>query len=63
MVVGLPPLSSFVMAMFQAGLFARLCGLNPDSPVASTTFIAIYRFVLATLVVGHQKQRSQSSET
>jgi len=55
MVVGLPPLSSFVMAMFQAGLFARLCGLNPDSPVASTTFIAIYRFVLATLVVGHQK--------
>ena len=52
---GFPPLSSFVMVMFQTGLFARLCGLNPDSPVSSTAFVANSRFVLSTLLVGHQK--------
>ena len=63
MAAGFPPLSSFVMVMFQARLFARLCGLNPDSPVVSTAFIANSRFVLATLLVGHQKQRSESNKT
>jgi len=42
------------MVMFQAGLFARLCGLNPDSPVASTALIADSRFVLATLLTNKQ---------
>jgi len=26
------------MVIFQGRLFARLCGLNPDSPVESTAF-------------------------
>jgi len=50
--------SSFIIVCHShvsAGLFARLCGLNPDSPVASTAFIANSRFVLATFLVGHQK--------
>ena len=44
---GIPPLSPFVMVMFKERPFARLCALNPDSPVASTAFVANYRFVPA----------------
>jgi len=33
-------LSSFIMVMFQGRLITRLCALNPDSPRASTAFIA-----------------------
>jgi len=42
---------------------ARLCALNPDSPTASTAFVANIRFVPACLLVGRQKLRSESSET
>ena len=42
-----PPLSSFVMVMFQGRIFSRLCGLNPDSPGVSTAFLANSRFVPA----------------
>jgi len=52
---GFPPLSSFVMVMFQGRPLARLCALNPDSPVASTTFVANSRFVAADLPIGRQK--------
>ena len=55
MAAGFPPLSSFVMVMFQGRLFARLCGLNPDSPGANTAFLANSRFVPASLPVGRQK--------
>jgi len=30
-----PPLSLFVMVMFQERLFPSLCALNPDSPAAN----------------------------
>jgi len=43
---------SFVMVMFQRRPFARLCGLNPDSPTASTAFVANSCFVPANLPVG-----------
>jgi len=39
-VAGFTPLPSFAMVMFQGRLFARLCGLNPDRPGASTAFVA-----------------------
>jgi len=51
------------MIMFQERLFARLRVLNPDSPAASTAFVANSRFVPATLPLGRQKLRSESSET
>ena len=63
MVAGFPPLSSFLMVMFQGRLFPHLLALNPDSPAASTTFVANSRFVAASLPGGRQKQRSESSET
>jgi len=50
-----PPLSSFVMVMFQGRPFLRLCELNPDSPAATTVFVANSTFVAATLAVGRQK--------
>ena len=56
-------MSSFAVVMFQGRLFPRLCALNLDSPAASTAFVANSRFVAATLHVGRQKQRSESSET
>jgi len=34
-----PPLSSFVMVMFQGRLFPPLRRLNPHSPGASTAFL------------------------
>jgi len=37
--------------------------LNPDSPEASTAFLANSRFVPASLPVGRQKKRTESSET
>jgi len=43
------------MVMFQGRLFARLCGLNPVSPGASTAFVADSPFVPASLSVGRQK--------
>jgi len=49
--------------MFVGKLFAYLCGLNPDSPAASTVFVANFGFVPATLPVGRRKQSSESSET
>jgi len=57
------PLSPFVMVMFQGRLFTHLIGLNPDSTRASTAFLADSRFVPASLPVGRQNQRSESSET
>jgi len=55
LVAGFPPLSSFVMVMFQGRPLDCLCALNSDSPAASTTFAAKSRFVPATLLVGLQK--------
>ena len=55
LVAGFPPVSSFDMVMFQGRLFARLCGLNPESPGASTAFVANSRFVPASRPVGRQK--------
>jgi len=55
MVAIFPPLSSFVMAMFQGRLLPRLCALNPDSPTASTAFVANSHFVVASPLVGRQK--------
>jgi len=43
------------MVMFQGRPLDRLCALNPDSPAASTTFVAKSHFVPATLPVGRQK--------
>jgi len=43
------------MVMLQVRLFLRLCGLNPDSPGASTAFVANYRFVPGSLPVVRQK--------
>ena len=43
-----PPLSSFVMVMFQRRPFARLCALNTDSPAASTAFEVNSHFVPAS---------------
>jgi len=43
------------MVMFNGRLFVHLCGLNPDSSVPSTAFVANFRFVQATLPVGRQK--------
>jgi len=53
-VVEFPPLSSFVVIMFQGRLFARVGGLKPDSPAASTAFVANSRFVPASFPVGRQ---------
>jgi len=52
-VAGFPSLSLFGMIMFQGRLFTHLCGLNPDSPGASTAFVANFAlfqlaFLLAT---------------
>ena len=44
---GIPSLSLFVMVMFEGRTLARLCVLYPDGPVASTAFVANYRFVPA----------------
>ena len=55
MAAGFPPLLSFVTLMFQGRPFPCLCALNPDSPVASTAFVANSRFVPATLLFGRQK--------
>ena len=49
--------------MFVGKLFAHLCGLNPDSPAASTALDVDSRFVPASLPVGRRKQSSESSET
>jgi len=46
---------SLVVVMFQGRLFTRLCGLNPDTPGASTAFLPNSRFVPACLPVGRQK--------
>jgi len=54
-VAAYPPLSSFLMVMFQGRLFVRLCEFNPDNPLASTAFVANSRFVPTNLPVGHQK--------
>jgi len=43
------------MVMFQGRPFLRLCELNPDSPAATTVFVANSTFVAATLAVGRQK--------
>jgi len=51
---GFPPLLSFVMVMFQERLFTRLRSLNPDSPGASTTFLANFHFVPGSFPVGCQ---------
>ena len=50
-----PPSLFFVMVMFQGKPFPHFCALNPDSPAASTAFVANSRFVVAALPVGHQK--------
>ena len=55
MVAGFLPLSSFVMFMSHRRLFIHLCGLNPDSPAASTALDVDSRFVPASLPVDHQK--------
>ena len=55
MAAGFLPLSSFVMFMSQGRLFTHLCGLNPDSPAASTALDVDSRFVPASLPVDHQK--------
>jgi len=52
MAAGFPPLSLFVIVMVQGRPFPCLCALNPDSPAASTAFVANYCFVPATLPVG-----------
>jgi len=52
---GFPPVSSFVMIMFQGMPLDRLRALNPDRPAESTTFVANSRFVAASLPVGRQK--------
>jgi len=46
LVAGFPSLSPF-MVMFQGKPLARLCALNPNSPRASTAFVANSRFVQA----------------
>jgi len=51
----IPPLSQFVMVMFEGRPLARLCPLNPDSPAASTAFVANFGFVPPNLPVGRQK--------
>jgi len=56
-VAGFPPLSTFAMVMFQDRPFPRLCALNPDSPAASTAFVAISRFAAATLSVPVDQQK------
>jgi len=50
-----PPLSLFVMVMLERKPLARLGALNPDSPAASTSFVANSRFVPATLPVGRRQ--------
>jgi len=57
--------SSFITVCYgyvSREAISRLYALNPDSPAAST-FVAISRFVAATLPVGRQKKRCESSET
>jgi len=49
------------MVMFEGRSLAHLCALNPDSPATSTAFVVNSRFVPASLPVGYQKQRSESS--
>jgi len=44
---GIPPLSRFVMVMFQGRPFEHLCALNHDSPAARIAFVANSRFVPA----------------
>jgi len=50
------------MVMFQERPLARLCALNPDTPgtKGQTVFVGNSRFDAATLLVGRQKQRSES---
>jgi len=49
--------SSFSVVFYgyisEEAIFPSVC-VNPDSPVASTTFVANSRFVAATLPVGQQ---------
>ena len=51
--------SFFIMVCYGyfsgGGLFPRLCALNPDSPWASTAFVANSHFVAATPLIGRQK--------
>jgi len=50
--------SSFIIVCYDCvsgQAVYRLRGLNPDSPGASTAFVANSRFVPATLPVGHQR--------
>jgi len=56
-VAGFPPLSTFAMVMFQDRPFTHLCALNPDSPAASTAFVAISGFVATTLSVPVDQQK------
>ena len=46
-----PRLSQFVMVVLDGRPLARLCALNPDSPEASTAFVANFRFVPASLLL------------
>jgi len=50
-VAGFPPLTLFVVVMFQGRLFARLYVLIPDGPAGSTTFAAKSRFVAASMPI------------
>jgi len=50
-----PSSSLFAMVVIHGRLFARLRALNPDSPGASTAFVASARFVPVSLTVGRQK--------
>ena len=52
---GFPPVSSFCYGCVSGEDIARLCTLDPDSPAASTAFVANSRFVPAGLPVGRQK--------
>jgi len=53
LVTEFPPLSQFVMIMFEERPLVHLCGLNPDSPAASP---ALYRILaLLHLSIGCQK--------
>jgi len=43
------------MVMFEGRPLARLFALNPDSPTASTAFVANFGFAAASLPVKRQK--------
>ena len=48
-----PPLSQFVMVMFEGRPLARLCAFS-DCPAASTVFVANFGFVPASHPIGRQ---------